>query len=215
MTERERLLQVLQGETPDRVPWFADLGHWYRAESGKQWDLFSINNCTKEITDLHREVKAGWYVEVGSLHEEYYEDGVLREREMKGDTARETFKTPIGEIFMIRKWSPISFSWDITKLMVENIEDLKILIYAVERKKFKPRYENWIHIEETGGDTGLGFPSIGYTGLGSLMSYYMGVEKTIYASYDEPELMNVGKSVLVTKAVDCTNVEHTGLFTVP
>ena len=38
--------KVLKGETPDRVPWFADLGHWYRAESGEMWNLFEINNCT-------------------------------------------------------------------------------------------------------------------------------------------------------------------------
>jgi len=100
MTERERLLKVLKGETPDRVPWFADLGHWYRAESGEQWNLFNINNCFKEMIDLHKEVKAGWYIEDGSLHEEYYEDGVEREKEIKGDIAIETFKTPIGQINM-------------------------------------------------------------------------------------------------------------------
>ena len=171
MTERERLVKVLRGETPDRVPWFADLGHWYRAESGQQWDLFKISNCTREVTDLHREVKAGWYVEVRSLHEEYYDDGVVRERELNGDLAVERFITPAGEISMVRKWRPVSFSWDIVKLMVNNIKDLEILLYAVERKRFIPRYENWDVIEQTGGDVGLGFPSLGYTGLGSLMSY--------------------------------------------
>ena len=186
--ERERLLIVLKGETPDRVPWFADLGHWYRTQSGQRWNLFTINNCTREITDLHREVKAGWYVEVGSLHEEYYEDGVVREREIDGNFAVERYKTPIGEISMIRKWNTVSFSWDITKCAVQNIKDLRVLLYAVERKKFKPRYDNWTTMENTGGDVGLGFPSIGYTGLGSLMSYYMGVQETIFAIYDEPEL---------------------------
>ena len=136
MTERERLIKVLNRETPDRVPWFADLGHWFRAESGQQWNLFTVSNCTEEIADLHREVKAGWYVEVGSLHEEYYEDGVVREKELIGDRAVERFLTPVGEIYMERKWSPVSFSWDITKLMVENMNDLEILLYAVERKKF-------------------------------------------------------------------------------
>ena len=58
MTERERFLAVLRGETPDRVPYFLDLGHWWRAESGVKWDLFTVSNCTKEITDLHREVGA-------------------------------------------------------------------------------------------------------------------------------------------------------------
>jgi uroporphyrinogen decarboxylase len=193
MTERERLMKVLRGETPDRVPWFADLGHWFRSESGQQWDLFKISNCTKEIADLHREVRAGWYVEVGCLYEEYYDDNVVRERELAGDCAIERFITPLGEITMERKWCPVSFSWNITKLMVENLKDLEILLYAVERRKFLPRYENWDIMESTGGDIGLGFPSLGYSGLGSLMSYYMGVQNTIYAIYENPGI--VGKYI--------------------
>lgn len=189
MTERERLLKVLNGETPDRVPWFADLGHWYRSESGQQWNLFKVSNCTKEITDLHREVKAGWYVEVGSLHEEKYEADVFREKEIIGDRAIERFITPLGDIYMERKWSPVSFSWDITKHMVENTKDLEILLYAVNRKKFLPKYEIWENMEKIGGDVGIGFPNLGYTGLGSLMSYYMGVQTTIYALFEEPDIM--------------------------
>ncbi len=189
MTERERLQKVLAGETPDRVPWFADLGHWFRAESGGQWDLFKINNCNEEIAALHREVKAGWYIEVGSLHEESYGKDVIREKEITGDRAIEKFITPVGEISMERRWSAQSYSWDIIKRMVENINDLEILLYAVERKVFSPKYENWNEIERIGGDLGLGFPSIGYTGLGSLMSYYMGIENSIYAIYENPEII--------------------------
>jgi len=90
---------------------------------------------------------------------------------------------------MIRRWNQTSYSWDIEKLMVENVEDLKILIYATERKKFRPKYVNWQHIEEMSKDAGLGFPSLGYTGLGALISYYMRVENTVYCLYDEPELI--------------------------
>lgn len=189
MTERDRLLKVLKGETPDRVPWFADLGHWYRSENGGQWNLFKIDNCSPGMIELHREVRAGWYIEVGSLHEEYYEEGVTREREIKGDHAIERFITPVGELRMERKWNPLSFSWDISKLMVENLNDLEILLYAIERRKYKPAYENWEMIEQTGREVGLGFPSLGYTGLGSLISYYMGIENTIYALYDESEVI--------------------------
>jgi hypothetical protein len=189
MTERERLLKVLKRETPDRVPWFADLGHWYRAEGGEPWNLYTKSNCEKGICDLHREVKAGWYVEVGSLYEESFEDGVSRECICDGETATERYITPIGTLLMKRVWNPISFSWDIAKLMVQTPDDLKILAYAMERRRFKPRYDNWEKIEAAGADIGLGFPALGYTGLGSLMSYYMGVENTIYAIYDEPELM--------------------------
>ena len=141
------------------------------------------------MVELHREVKAGWYIESGNVHDEYYEDGIRREREIIKDVAVETFITSCGEINMKRKWNPVSFSWDISKLMVENLKDLEILLYAVERKKSIPKYENWEVIEQMGGDVGLGFPAMGYTGLGSLMSYYMGVENTIYALYDESEVI--------------------------
>ncbi|MGV8090500.1 MAG: uroporphyrinogen decarboxylase family protein [Mangrovibacterium sp.] len=206
MTERDRLLKVLKGETPDRVPWFADLGHWYRSESGGQWNLFKIDNCSPGMIELHKEVGAGWYIEVGSLHEEYYEAGVTREREIKGDRAIERFITPIGELRMERKWNPLSFSWDISKLMIENLNDLEILLYAVEQRKYKPKYENWEIIEQTGGEVGLGFPSLGYTGLGSLMSYYMGIENTIYALYDESEIIKKYISTYNEKHLDLVDI---------
>ncbi|MFO7636456.1 MAG: uroporphyrinogen decarboxylase family protein [Clostridia bacterium] len=189
MTERERLLKVLNRETPDQVPWFADLGHWHRSESGARWDLFTISNRSPEVIRLHEEVRAGWYIEVGSLHGESYGDGVSRERETKGDLALEAFKTSAGEIRMVRKWNPVSFSWDIVKRMVETPGDLEVLTHAMERKSWHERFGEWDRMEEQGGHVGLGFPSLGYTGLGSLMSYYMGVENTVYAIHDEPELM--------------------------
>lgn len=190
MTERERFLTVVKGGTPDRVPYFLDLGHWHRAESGEKWNLFTISNCTEEIAQLHREVKAGWYIEVGSICEEYYDSGVERERTMDGDEVVETYSTPLGKVTMKRKWNGISSSWDITKHMVDDLDDLKVLTYAMGKKHFRPRYENWEEMERIGGDVGLGFPSLGYTGLGSLVSYYMGVESTIYAIYDDPDVVH-------------------------
>ncbi len=189
MTERERLLLVLQGKTPDRVPWFADLGHWYRAESGQIWNLFTVNNCSPEMAALHREVKAGWYVEVGSLHAEQYTGGVIHERLLQGEQVIENYRTPLGSLQMIRRWNPVSYSWDIVKRLVESPDDLVILTCAMENRIYVSRYENWEKIEAIGQDIGLGFPSLGYTGLGSLISYYMGVENTIYAIADETELV--------------------------
>jgi hypothetical protein len=98
MNERERLMKVLKGETPDRVPWFADLGHWYRSQSGEPWDLFNISNRTQGMLALHKEVKAGWYIEVGSLHRETYIDGVKREKGINNGLAIEEYITSIGNL---------------------------------------------------------------------------------------------------------------------
>ena len=206
MTERERLLTVLSGNTPDKVPWFPDIGHWYRAMAYERWDLFDVIGIDKSILDLHRELKAGAYIDAGALYTEEYVDGVQRIRETIGDFAIERFVTKIGEIQMNRKWNATSFSWDITKLMVENINDLKILIYAMERKKIIPKLENWEIIESHYSKIGLGFPHMGYTGLGSLISYYMGVENTIFASYDEPKLLK--------KYIDIYNSSQVEIFSI-
>ncbi len=189
MTERERLLTVLGGGTPDVVPWFPDIGHWYRSEAYDKWDLYGASKLDKGVFDLHREVKGGAYIDAGSLHKEEFIDGVEHTREMIGDKAVEMFITPIGEIRMEREWNATSFSWDVTKLMVQTPKDLEILTYAVERKKIVPNVEYWETIESYYGDIGLGFPHMGYTGLGFLISYFMGVENTIYATMDEPELL--------------------------
>ena len=39
MTERERILAVYRGETPDRVPCMLDLSHWFYHRRKKPWDL--------------------------------------------------------------------------------------------------------------------------------------------------------------------------------
>ncbi len=200
MTERERFLKVVKGETPDRVPYFLDLGHWYRAESGRLWDLFTISNRIKELKDLHDEVKAGMYIEMGSLFEEYYEDGIRHDRELKKDTAVETFITPDGEVQMIRKFNYDISSWVIVKEAIENEKDLRIFIRYTKGKRYRPRYDQWDIMERYCAPNGLAFPSMGYTGLGSLISYYMGVENTIYATVDYPEL--------VQEYIDTYNQKH-------
>jgi hypothetical protein len=40
MTERERLLAVYDGRTPDQVPYYLDLSHYYYQKFQKPWDLW-------------------------------------------------------------------------------------------------------------------------------------------------------------------------------
>lgn len=189
MTERERIMMVLKGETPDQVPLFLDLGHYFRWKKGGQWNLFRISNRDKELVALHQEVQAGWYMEVGSLSGEYFEDGVTHERYVENNCAIEEYRTPKGVVQMKRRFNETSCSWDVLKHMIETKADLEILLYAIKRKKCKPCLEVWDEIESLGGD-GFGMPSVGYTGFGSLISLYAGVENTIYLTADEPELMH-------------------------
>jgi hypothetical protein len=61
-------------------------------------------------------------------------------------------------------------------------------------------------IEEAGKDVGLGFPSMGYTGFGSLISYYMGVENTVYALYDDPKAVKAYVDIYNQKHPELTDI---------
>ena len=63
MTERERMLAVYRGETPDRVPFFLDLSHWFYQKHGIPFDL-SVPHLEPEwdLIAYHRQVGAGFYV---------------------------------------------------------------------------------------------------------------------------------------------------------
>ena len=63
MTERERMLAIYRGETPDRVPFFLDLSHWFYQKHGIPFDL-SVAHLEPEwdLIAYHKKVGAGFYV---------------------------------------------------------------------------------------------------------------------------------------------------------
>lgn len=184
MTLRDRLLSVLRRQTPDAVPWFADLSHWQAAMTGRRFLPIADDSRTQGMLELHREVGAGAYLNFGSFHTVAYEGAVEEKIEVKGDRFGWTLKTAVGAVSEERMWRDQSFSWDITKRMVGSVADLKVVRYAMERRRFAPCFERFRHWDAACGDLGLPFAPTAYSGLGFLVSRFMGVEQTVYALHD-------------------------------
>ncbi|MEJ5197491.1 MAG: hypothetical protein WHX53_01075, partial [Anaerolineae bacterium] len=63
MTQRERILAVYRGETPDVVPYMLDLSHWFYHKNRMPWDLsVSYDKPESELIAYHKQVGAGFYV---------------------------------------------------------------------------------------------------------------------------------------------------------
>ena len=61
MTERERMLAVYRGETPDRVPFFLDLSHWFNHRHKIPFDLSSsATEPDLPLIEYHQQVGAGF-----------------------------------------------------------------------------------------------------------------------------------------------------------
>jgi len=195
MTPRERILAVYNGQKPDRVPYMLDLCHYYLWKSQKPWDL--CNGYAEPdwgLMDFTKQMGAAFYCpqQAHNFKVEYANDvkstavtrtvGGIPEISWK-------FETPIGTIERIRVWEPGSYSWAIKKWGVQTEKDLEILGYAMSSMRYTANpahYEEWANYI---GEDGLVYLNLGYSAMGYLLNYWMGVENTIYATYDWEDTM--------------------------
>jgi len=206
MTQRERILAVLRGEIPDVIPWFPDLSNWYYAEKKQRFIPSPEKQLDYEMIDLYKKVGAGIYIELGTILDTVYDGDVEEKQIIEGDTFSWTLTTPAGQLREIRLFNENSFSWDIAKRMVERAENLKIIRFAMERKRFIPRFDKYSSMVTACGEDGLPYAcGVPYSGLGFFMSRFMGVEKTIYALYDEPGEM--AKTIELINTVNLKGIE--------
>lgn len=190
MTPRERILAVYNGQKPDRVPFMLDLSHYYYHRFQKDWDLcYGYHEPERDLIDFNRKMGAAFYMPNQAVfYKVEYTGGVkaTAERRVAGGVPEIIwrFETPLGSIERIRVWERGSYSWAIKKWGVKDEKDLAVLGYAMAARRYTPLVNNYRAWADYTGDDGLVYLSPGYSAVGYLMNYWMGVENTIYASYD-------------------------------
>ena len=186
MTLRERLLAVFRGETPDAAPIFADLSHWHAAETGATFvpARRRAPDLDQGLLDLHRDLHMGYYSASTTFWEVCYDSPVEETIEMREGLYKHTLRTPLGAIEEQRRFSAVSYSYDIIRRMIRTVDDLRVLNYAYSRRHVHPTYEGYDHCDAAVGDLGIVGGSSGFSGLGFLMSRYMGIAETVYALMD-------------------------------
>jgi len=195
MTLRERILAVYAGETPDVVPYMLDLSHWFYHKHHMPWDLSrSYLTPERELIDYHRRTGVGFYVpNLGSFYEATYGDDVkasCTRDESDGVEIVWRYETPAGSIERRRKWSEETYSWHISHWGVSTEQDLRVLAHALGSLQFRPiweRYQPWV---DCVGECGVVYMSPGYSAMGYLLNYWMGIERTLYAAVDWPDLLH-------------------------
>ena len=192
MTMRERILAVYRGETPDVVPYMLDLSHWFYHKNRIPWDLsVAYDKPESELIAYHKQAGAGFYMpNLGAVYSVTYGDDVESEvRKEHHDGVPEIvwrLTTPLGSIERRRMWEESSYSWAITRWGVQTEQDLRVLGYALGSRTYAPlwdRYHAWV---DEVGDMGVVYLSAGYSAMGHILNYWLGVSGTAYAAADWP-----------------------------
>jgi len=192
MTLRERILAVYRGETPDVVPYMLDLSHWFYHKNRIPWDLsVAYDKPESELIAYHKQAGAGFYMpNLGAVYSVAYGDDVQSEvwKEYHDGVPEIVWRltTPLGSIERRRMWEESSYSWAITRWGVQTEQDLRVLGYALGSRAYAPlwdRYRAWV---AEVGEMGVVYLSAGYSAMGHILNYWLGVSGAAYAAADWP-----------------------------
>ena len=187
MNMRERIATVYQGKTPDRVPLMLDLSHWYKKNRNIPFNLTGFKKVDMGLVELHRQVGAGAYCEMGGFYTLVSADPEVK---LESGTDNGVFTTrittPLGSLHEERVFNPDSYSYGIRKYLLESTDDFPIVEFMMERLQCRPNWELFHAWQAALGDLAYPYAQLPYSGSGYIMARNMGIETAVYAVLDEP-----------------------------
>ena len=210
MTLRERIMAVYRGHTPDVVPYMLDLSHWFYHKHAIPWDLSTVHNEPETgLLAYHREAGAGFYLpQLPSFYDVHYPGDVTASalKSPDGSAITWTIETPLGTIARTRRWEPQNYAWGIVNWPLESERDLDILRYALSRRTYTPHWERYHEWARAVGDDGVIYVPTGYSAMGHLLNYWMGVQGAIYATFDMHDAVRVFVDAVNANLLDCVDL---------
>lgn len=154
MNDRERILALLSGGTPDRVPWFGDLAYWAHAmeqcgEAPEDWQH------TEDYYSFHRELGVGFYLQGYFAFRPVTEGDVVIEEGSEGDSRWRSVRTPVGTLEERWRYMPESSAWAPAERMVRSPAHLPALRYWWEHTQYEPEIEEALRRRPWVEDLGL------------------------------------------------------------
>lgn len=135
----EAFINLLAGETPERVVWTADINYWLEGErrAGRADPAWAT-----EHGYLHLHADLGlfpyYYYDKFWLAEPVYEAGIEVTHESDGPATVTRYHTPVGTLTQEAVFLPVSCSTGVTRHFVESEADLDVLLYLIERRRLLP-----------------------------------------------------------------------------
>jgi hypothetical protein len=152
MNPREEILTILNGNKPEKVPWFGDLDYYATSliARGIKPDNFRE---TKDYIQWHKDLGVGFYLQ-GFFPMKEIKD--YQEKTWKKDFCRfREITTPKGILRECWEYIPSSFTEAPVEHLVKSENDLPAIRYVYEHTDWEPDYEYAYKRMEQIGDQGI------------------------------------------------------------
>lgn len=190
MTNRERLLAIMAGRSPDRIPWIPRMEIWYTAhkrqgtlpEKYKGWSL----------REIERDLGMGTPARDGRIFRTELHDVEVRTQERGNETLTE-YITPLGKVSTLHQRSEVLERVGIGGLEVEHMikgpEDYPVVEYIIQHTEIIPTYEEYKAYEEWIGEDGVPMVHIGHDPMFRILCGLIGYNSAFFELHDHPDLV--------------------------
>jgi hypothetical protein len=187
VNDRERVLAVLEGRDPDRIPWIPRLDLWFK--SAKANGALPPRFADLDLRAIHRRIGAGWPAR----------DGTVYRTESAGETVRwrsgldeiTEIRTPVGSIRQVVHNSPSLAAHGIGGLVREHYlkgpRDYGVWSWLTEHRKVIPTDEEFADYDAQVGGDGLPMASMDGSPFYHFMEQLVGFEQAYYHLQDHAQ----------------------------
>ena len=174
MTPRQRILAVLRGEMPDRVPFSIKRPQPPQGEIERKLRNRGLAICCEQM------VFATVRPHVDVLRHEYLENGRQH--------VRETFRTPVGEVYQTWTTEEAYGSHKLLEYLIRQPEHYEVVKFLVEDEVYTPMFDRFRRAEEIIGEDGFVFAGwMPPTPLMKMLWQLLGIEQFSFDSIEHPE----------------------------
>jgi uroporphyrinogen-III decarboxylase len=186
MTPRERVLTLLRGGRPDRVPWLGDLDYLATAMIGRGERPEGFKQSSAYL-DWHRELGLGFYLQGYFPFRSIVEDCRVTEWREGHDRHRK-IETPRGVLHDCWTWLPQSFTEGPTEHLLKTADDLPAYQFLHAHTRYEPDYAFGETRRREIGDIGVALAYLPKSPFMQVVALDAGIIATVEMLSDAPEL---------------------------
>ena len=188
MTNRERMLAVMEGRSPDRIPWMPRMELWWRAH--RIAGTLPERYADWRLHDIERDLGMGTPAREGRIYTSRLR-GVDVVTRLDGPRTITEYITPVGTVSTMEKRTEVLDRAGIGASQVDRPlkrpEDYDAMMYIVENTEYYPCYEEYLAYEEEIGEDGYPMVVTGESPFYDYLEHLAGYEKGYYDLVDHQD----------------------------
>ncbi len=204
MNLRNRLKKILDGEKPDKLPWYADVSYWHFSQSEKK-ELDDNYSGLEGLIKLHKDLNVGFYLSGFKPIKATYSKGkfkgvpeglsgyddmlhifshVIGASSDKGEDNKDLdtnvdIETPFGVLSERWKYNLKTFSWAPIEYFIKSKDDIQAFKYWINNSNFEKDYDSVKDINEKVKDIGFTLGLQPRSPFQQLVTTFAGLEGTV------------------------------------